>query len=316
MPTVIQFVAKVPGRFELELHHAGRAARPADGPALITALLPRVLAHGIGGVQDLPVPTWLFYWGGAVVLVVSFVALGALWKTPQLAQRAGGRALGGDVQPARARAGADRRPGALGGPLRRRARRRAVRRRRDPFENLAPTWVYVIFWLGLPLLSLLFGNVWRALSPWRALADAFVWVVGAARAARRDRSRRYPERLGRYPGAVALFAFVALELCYSDPVEPAGARVCDRALLLRRALRHARLRARDVDRAWGGLRDPVRVHRPDRAARRSRRADPAAAAAHRARRRRARAGLGRRSSPSRSARSASTATAARSPGRT
>ena len=46
----------------------------------------------------------------------------------------------------------------------------------DPFGNLAPTWVYVIFWVGMPLLSLLFGNVWRALSPWRAIADGFVWV--------------------------------------------------------------------------------------------------------------------------------------------
>jgi hypothetical protein len=56
--------------------------------------LPHLLAHGIGGVRDLPVPTWLFYWGGAVVLVVSFVLLGALWQEPQLAARSGGRRLG------------------------------------------------------------------------------------------------------------------------------------------------------------------------------------------------------------------------------
>ena len=36
-----------------------------------------LVAHGLGGVKDLPVPAWIFYWGGAVVLVVSFVALGA-----------------------------------------------------------------------------------------------------------------------------------------------------------------------------------------------------------------------------------------------
>ena len=30
----------------------------------------------------------------------------------------------------------------------------------------------------------------------------------------------YPERFGRYPGAVALFAFVALELTYSNPSNP------------------------------------------------------------------------------------------------
>ncbi len=89
----------------------------------------------------------------------------------------------------------------------------------DPFANLAPTWIYVAFWLGLPFLSLLLGNVWRALSPWRALADAFVW--GWERTGREARPlAAYPERLGRYPGAIALFAFVSLELCYANPSNP------------------------------------------------------------------------------------------------
>ena len=49
------------------------------------------LAHGIGGVRDLPVPGWLFYWGAAIVLVLSFVALWALWKRPLLAEASRGR---------------------------------------------------------------------------------------------------------------------------------------------------------------------------------------------------------------------------------
>ena len=35
----------------------------------------------------------MFYWGAAVVLVVSFVLLGVLWRTPLLAARELGRAL-------------------------------------------------------------------------------------------------------------------------------------------------------------------------------------------------------------------------------
>src|SRR6185503_14146732 len=89
----------------------------------------------------------------------------------------------------------------------------------DPFRNLAPTWVYVIFWLGVPALSVVFGNVWRGLSPWRAIADAFVWVRERGGAEVRPLAE-YPERLGRRPGAVVLFAFVALELAYSDPASP------------------------------------------------------------------------------------------------
>ena len=66
-------------------------------------------------------------------------------------------------------------------------------------ENFAPTFIYVIFWLGMPLLSVLFGDVWRVLSPWRAIADFFVWLLelGGREA---QPLFAYPERLGRYPG--------------------------------------------------------------------------------------------------------------------
>ena len=51
------------------------------------------LAHGIGGVRDLPVPESFFFTTAAVVLVVSFVLLGLLWKKPLLEQNADGHAL-------------------------------------------------------------------------------------------------------------------------------------------------------------------------------------------------------------------------------
>ncbi len=152
------------------------------------------------------------------MLVVSFVALGALWQTPQLERRSAGRALG---------AGFSR---LVLGPVRIAVQvvsvfmfvvvlAAALVGSTDPFENLAPTWVYVVFWLGLPLLSVLFGDVWRALSPWRAIADAFVWTW--ERFGREARPLAvFPARFGRYPGAVALLAFVSLELCYSNPSNP------------------------------------------------------------------------------------------------
>ncbi len=182
---------------------------------MITSLSPRLLAHGIGGVQDLPVPRWLFLWGGAFVLVVSFVLLGLLWQTPQLTRRATGRALG---------TGFSR---AVQGPVRVVVQivsalllvelfLAALFGTTDTFGNIAPTWIYVIFWLGVPALTVVFGNVWRALSPWRAFADGFVWVW--ERLGREARPLAiYPERAGRYPAATALFLFAALELAYWDP---------------------------------------------------------------------------------------------------
>ena len=149
---------------------------------------------------------------------MSFVALGALWKTPQLESRSAGRDFGEGLSRL------------VLGPVRIVVQAisvvlfavvlaSALVGTTDPLENLAPTWVYVVFWLGLPLLSLVFGDVWRALSPWRAVADAFVWVWERAGQEARPLAV-YPERFGRYPGAVALLAFVALELCYADPSNP------------------------------------------------------------------------------------------------
>ena len=152
------------------------------------------------------------------MLVVSFVLLGALWKRPQLEAHAGGRAPGEGLSRL------------LLGPVRIAVQAlsvglfalvfaAALLGTTDPFQNLAPTWVYVVFWLGVPALSALFGNVWRALSPWRALADGFVWLWEAGGREARPLAA-YPGRLGRWPGAVALFAFAALELAYSDPSSP------------------------------------------------------------------------------------------------
>ena len=163
-------------------------------------------------------PTWLFYWGAAFVLVVSFVLLGVLWRTPLLAARERGTALSSALS------------SLVLGPGRVVAQvvsvalfvlvwLSAVFGDTDPFRNLAPTWIYVIFWLGLPALTVVFGYVWRGLSPWRAIADAFVWVreVGGGEA---RPLTEYPARLGRWPAAVALLAFVAMELAYSDPASP------------------------------------------------------------------------------------------------
>lgn len=177
------------------------------------------LAHGIGGIKDLPVPLWLFYYGAALVLVLSFVALWALWRRPVLAGASRGRPL----------------PAGLDGLLRSRALRvvagagsfglfvlaavAAAVGDTSPEENLAPRFVFVVFWLGVPAACVLFGNVWTVLNPWRAAADAADWLSARAGLSW-EAPFSYPERLGRWPAAVGLFAFAALELAYWDPADP------------------------------------------------------------------------------------------------
>ncbi|HVW48391.1 MAG TPA: fenitrothion hydrolase, partial [Solirubrobacterales bacterium] len=50
-------------------------------------------------------------------------------------------------------------------------------------SNLAPTAVYVIFWVGIPIASAFVGDLWRPFNPWRAVARA---GAGALRAAGRE----------------------------------------------------------------------------------------------------------------------------------
>src|SRR2546421_3187596 len=54
------------------------------GLAAAAALPAAAQAHGLVGRTDLPIPTWLFSWAAAIVLVASFAALALLWPRPQL----------------------------------------------------------------------------------------------------------------------------------------------------------------------------------------------------------------------------------------
>jgi len=177
------------------------------------------LAHGIGGVRDLPVPESFFFTTAAIVLVVSFVALGALWRRPLLERQEEGRLLPGALQTVLLSRALRVLVGAISVGVFALVLTTALFGTSLELLNFAPTFVYVIFWLGLPLLSVILGDVWRVLSPWRAIADATVWAI--ERTGRVAQPVLEPsERLGRYPAALALFAFVALELAHPRPAYP------------------------------------------------------------------------------------------------
>jgi len=179
----------------------------------------KVLAHGIGGVRDLPVPESFFFTAAAIVLVVSFVALGALWRRPLLVRHVDGRLLPRVLQVLLLSRALRVLLGTISVALLALVLATALFGTSLELLNFAPTFVYVIFWLGLPLLSVTLGDVWRVLSPWRAIADATVWVL--ERTGRAAQPLLEPtQRFGRYPAALALFAFVALELAHPRPAYP------------------------------------------------------------------------------------------------
>jgi hypothetical protein len=172
-----------------------------------------VFAHGIVGRADLPIPAAMFGVAAALVLVVSFVSLGAGWTRPRLEAvvarpwlplpRAVDVILGGfgfavfAVCIYAGFAGTD-----------------------IEQDNLEPTVIYVAFWVGVPVLSLFVGDVFRLLSPWRAVGRAFGALVPGGEAL------PYPARLGRWPAVAGLFAFAFCELCWGQGRDPQVLAVC------------------------------------------------------------------------------------------
>ena len=178
-----------------------------------------LIAHGIGVVRDLPIPAVYFFVGAAVVLGVSFVLLFYLWRRPLLEAHADGRALPRALTSVVLSRAVRILLGALSAGLLVLTLATALFGTTVELLNFAPTFVYVIFWLGIPLLSILFGNVWSVLSPWRAIADAAVWLLELGGREARP-VLEWSGRMGRYPAALALFAFVALELAHPRPAYP------------------------------------------------------------------------------------------------
>ena len=143
-------------------------------------------AHGIGGIRDLPVPGWLFLVGGATVLVVSFVALGALWTKPKLEVGAG-RPLPQGLQRLLLSPYVRVVVSALSLAFFVVIWTAAAFGSERASANLAPTFIYIIFWVGMVVVTIVLGNVWSVLDPWRAAADAVAWcarAVGWSREAR------------------------------------------------------------------------------------------------------------------------------------
>jgi hypothetical protein len=169
-------------------------------------------AHALVARQDLPIPAWLFAWGASIVLIVSFFVLSAAWRAPRFEQE-DWRALGRGVSRALLGVPAQVLCGALGVFLLGVAVYAGLRGTEAPDRNFALTFLFVTCWLGFPVFSVVFGNVFKPFNPWRAIGRAF---GGAFRTVAGQRAAHlpYPGALGRWPAAAGLVAFVWLEIVY------------------------------------------------------------------------------------------------------
>jgi hypothetical protein len=221
------------------------------GGLILAALLapPSAEAHGIVGKADLPIPVWLFSWTAAIVLVVSFVALSTLWRSPQLQQEHGRRLV------AMPRA-LELTAGLLGLGLFALVLYSGFDGAQEANANFSVTFIYVVFWVGVPVLSVLFGDVFAAFSPWRSFARLLRFSARVVRRGRPLGQLPYPRRLGMWPAVATIVGFAWLELVYLDRDRPSTLAALSLGYF---ALSVAGMLAFGVER-WGGQADGFGVY--------------------------------------------------------
>ena len=181
----------------------------------------QLFAHGIGGAKDLPIPLELAIAGAVAALVISFTVLAIAWREPRYDAATTGRP---------APAWLDRLTSSLpwrvwwrvfgmvalvyvgwaavAGP--------------DTLINPFLGVFYVLLWVGIVPLSVFFGPVWKAISPSRTINLLLAKASGSDPAVG---IYTYPARLGYWPAALGLFAFVWLELVYPNSTEVGPVRL-------------------------------------------------------------------------------------------
>lgn len=173
-----------------------------------------ILLHGLGGARDLPVPAPMAILAGTAAVAATFVILALAWRTPRF--EGSGASVG-----IRRRTAAfcdsvawDRFTAVLGLTIFGWCGW-ALLAGADSNTNPVFGVFYVLVWVGVLPLSLLFGRVAHALSPWRTLSRLRCSIMRVPT----DRGLvGYPEGLGYWPAALGLFAFVWIELVSSDQV--------------------------------------------------------------------------------------------------
>ena len=188
---------------------AGAAAAPAG-------------AHGFGQRYDLPLPLPLYLFGAAAAVAVSFLAFAVF----------GPRASGQRDYP-RLNLLDHRLGRMIAGPVVRLPLQlisagllllivlAGLWGQQNPYQNVAPTLVWVIGWVGLAYVSAFVGDLWAVINPWRTL-----FVCGQSILRRVARSREphellsYPEALGVWPAFCLLLALSWIELVYPGASVP------------------------------------------------------------------------------------------------
>jgi hypothetical protein len=167
----------------------------------------RILAHAFGERYDSPVPLALFVLGGAVVVLLSFLLVVRQEVTvdegapaqEELVTPGGGALTGGLAVLVLAGLVA---AGLVGS--------------QQVAENIAPTMLWLVVWVAVPLLVGVVGDFTGPVNPFAAIARAMDRPRLRRAVLGRGRAVRWPARLGYWPAVVVFFVAVVGELVVNE----------------------------------------------------------------------------------------------------
>ena len=182
-----------------------------------------VYAHGFGERYDLPVPLEYYLLGAAATVALSFVVIGVFvrgapglygyWRYNLFGHRPLAALLQSRAFTVAAQVSAVFlfllviAAGILGD--------------QSPSANFAPTFVWVIWWVGLGFFVALVGNLWALMNPWSIL---FGWAEALNRRFRPDSDLdlgfEYPSGLGAWPAFALFLVFAWLENAFPGASDP------------------------------------------------------------------------------------------------
>ncbi len=193
----------------------------ALGVALLAAQ--PAYAHGFGDRYDLPVPLGYFLIGAGVSVALSFAIIGLFvrgsperggyWRYNLFRYAWVRAALTSQFLLAPLRAapvfllGLVIATGLFGTHM--------------PTLNFGPTFVWIIWWVGMGFVAALVGNLWAFVSPWKIL---FEWAEGVYTrfrpGSRLSLNVEYPPVLGIWPALVLFLLFAWIENAYWESSVP------------------------------------------------------------------------------------------------
>ena len=180
-----------------------------------------VYAHGFGERYDLPLPLNLFMVAAAAAVAASFVVIGLFVNKPPgefryptlnlLAVPVLGAVLRSKVFTCAFKL--------IGVAVFLLLIATSLFGVNKPVENFSPTFVWIIWWVGMGYICALLGNLWMLVNPWRTM---FEWVEGflAGEDDGDEGLLNYPESWGVWPAVILFFIFAWLENVYNGAQAP------------------------------------------------------------------------------------------------